>query len=872
MKRHAGRNILLLGAIYALICSSILVSESQGQPENTKSSSQSSSFVSSQIRKGKVAYRQKNYQLAFDEWQKAQKVDPHNEEVRHLLGLVQEKVSVPAETASEVSINEDIYKVEVPAHKKAAFVQERLRDGKIAYRKKNYEKAFIELKQGQSVDPKNEEINHLINAVLEKDPNVAKRLSEPSQPQEVASNKQAADEETPSEAKPMPQTQENTEPIEREDVETYEENNSPADYAVQNLDEVPLNGLPLTLEQCIMIARANNLSVKIAREEAALARWKMAPARRALWPSFDLLWKETRGTTTGQDFIGREVTLEFQKPLITWGKTKALFLQAKINWEIAKRNLQKEVTELDFKVEQAYFILANALKDTQDLRDIYKDSLKDVKMAEKRYKMQLARELEYLKVKSKVDEIFYRVQSADKDLILAQLTLMQILDSRNEEPFTVRAKLGPYDLDTTLEQCVEVALKNRSDLIVNELLIEYNKLGQKVAKSEYRWNVNLEGSVGVNDEAFVSESLDLQSEYFVGVKVTKPFGPHTLEDNFLTQDKVPSVGQTTSTEFTSNTVKWYFWNSTSKISMKESDIKYLKAIDEYIKKRNSIIFEVKKNYYEYLKAKQQLGNNRQKIRVSDEELKISVARLSLNEILDSELLESKDRASRTRSEYGQSLTGYYTAVANLNKSLGLTDYFDLKRGVQDTSKNGISEGWQRYLNSPGEIGNLPNTAGYKEVIDRMEGRKPWWKLFGGSKGVEKKKEEPKTTKDLVAQLTDEGASLYEHGKYQEALDKFKAAEQLDPENLKVQNYLKKTKSKLGQETEEGGKKYNFSAKTNDTDEWLQKGIDAYKEEHYEEAISDLNKVLELDPSNRQAQVYLKRAQSKLSDTQSQNSK
>lgn len=871
MKRHAGRIVLLVIGIYAFFYPSTFVSEIQGQTKNAVSSaSKNSSFVSSQIRKGKVAYRQKNYELAFEEWKKAEEQDPHNEEIRHLLGLVQEKVGEHSEQIADVP-TADIYKVEIPSHKKGAYVNSQIREGKIAYRKKNYEKAFVELKKAQYIDPKNEEARQLIAAVIEKDPEVEKRILESSK--SVSQTETSSEsQETVSETVSAVQAEKTSEPLPDEEISFESEDIASKSYSAVELDEIPLDGLPLTLEQCIMIARANNLSVKIAREEAALARWKMAPARRALWPSFDVLWKETRGTTTGQDFTGREITFEFQKPLITWGKTKALFLQAKINWEIAKRNLQKEVTELDFKVEQAYFILANALKDAQDLRQLYEGSVKDVQMAEKRYKMQLARELEYLKVKSKVDEIFYRVHSADKDLILAQLTLSQILDSRNEEPFTVRAKLGPYELDTTLEQCVETALKNRSDLLVNELLIEYNKLGQKVAKSEYKWNVNLEGSVGMNDEAFVTEDLELQNEYFVGVKVTKPFGPHTLEDNFLTQDKVPSVGQTTSTEFSSNTFKWYFWNSTAKISIKEADIKYLKSIDEYIKKRNSIIFEVKKNYYEYLKAKQQLANNKQKIRVSEEELKISVARLGLNEILDSELLESKDRASRTRSEYGQALTGYYTAVANLNKSLGLTDYFDLKRGVQDTSNNGISDAWQKYLNSPGEIGSLPSTDGYKEAIERLEGKRPWWKVFGGSKSSKKDTAHPKTTRDLVSKLTDEGISFYDQKKYEEALDKFKAAEQLDSDNLKIQSYLRKTKIKLGQEVQEDTKKYNFSSKSNEAEKWLETGISAYKKSNYEEAISALNKVLELDPSNRQAQVYRKRAQSKLSNTQSQNSK
>jgi outer membrane protein TolC/Flp pilus assembly protein TadD len=849
---HTSRTTLLLFGIFAYLSLTNVSSETETS-ESSKSARtiqkpiNIEAFVNSQIGKGKLAYRKKDYNLAIEEWKKVLEVDPKNEEARRLLSSAQEKLQ-------EISPKDDKI-VSVPAYKKEAFVQNQIDIAKRAYRKADYETAYAALKTGLQVDPRNREMKQLMGSLLEKQPS----LEQPPVPQKE--ELPITPEPTEPTPPPQPKTQAEKAPqeISGEQDEYFEPEKSSKDY--KTFEKLPLDGIPLTLEQCIMIARANSLSVKIAREEAALARWKVAPARRALYPSFDVLWKETRGTTTGQDFEGREITLEFQKPLITWGKTKALYLQAQVNWEIAKRNLQKEVTELDFKVEQAYFILANALKDTQDLHALYKDADKDVKMAEQRYKLELARELEFMKVKSKVDEIYYRVQSAEKDLILAHLTLAQILDSRHENPYIVKARLGSYEVETSLEQCIELALKNRSDLIVNELLIEYNRLGQKVARSEYKWNVNLEGSVGVNDEAFISEELDLQDEYFIGVKVTKPFGPHTFEDNFLTQDKVPSVGQTTSTEFTSNTVKWYFWNSTAKINIKEADIKYLKAIDEYIKKRNSIIFEVKKNYYEYLKAKQQLNNNRQKIKVSEEELKISVARLGLNEILDSELLESKDRLSRTKSEYGQALTGYYTAVANLNKSIGLTDYFDLKRGIKEQAADD-PEAWRKFINEPGDIGSLPNTEGYKEVIERLEGKKKsWWQGWGGSSAAAVK--EPRTTQELVEKTTDEGVMLYKQGKYEEALNKFEAALALEPDHLKAQSYSRKTKIKLGKEVEEPVKKSNFSAKGLDADDWFDKGLEAYKKKNYEEAITAWNKTLELDPTNRRAQVYLQRAKSKI---------
>ena len=839
------RVFLLPVSIIITISLSNVFSETEKAPDKATTSSlqtpaEVKSFVSSQTRKGKIAYRNKDYSLAVTEWKKALEVDPHNSEVQQLVSMTEIKIQESASTAPKDST------AVVPSYKKQGYVQNQIRLGKLAYRKKDYPLAYSELKKGEAVDPQNTEIKRLLDTITEKAPDVVKTQSA----QEIT--KPSATEAS------APSTTTQEEPL-------AEERSWESEFlkTSESFEKLPGEGLPLTLEQCITIARANSLTVKVAREEAALARWKMAPARRALWPSFDAYWKETRGTTTGQDFTGREITLEFQKPLITWGKTKALFLQAKLNWEIAKRNLQKEVTELDFKVEQAYFILANAQKDVEDLRQFLQDANKDLKVAEQRYKLELSRELEWLKAKSKVDEIDYRVQSAEKDLILAQLTMAQVLDSRNQNPFTVQAKLGPYGLETTLDQCVELALKNRSDLIVNELLIEYNRLGQKIARSDYKWNVNLEGSVGMNDEAFISESLDMKSEWFVGVKVTKPFGPHTLEDNFIAQDKVPSVGQTTSTQFQSNTLKWYFWNSTAKINIIEADIKYLKAIDEYVKKRNSIIFEVKKNYYEYLKAKQQIENNRQKLKVSEEEAKISVARLGLNEILDSELLDAKDRLSRAKSEYGQSLTGYYTSVANVNKSIGLTDYFDLKRGIEE-GKAQDQEAWKLYFNDPGDIGNIPNTEGFQEFVGRMEGKKPWWQLWGGSSG------KPQTSKDLAEKTVSEGIVLYRQGNYQEALNKFEAAQQLDPENSKAKSYIRNSKVKLGQEVDEPGEQQDFSSKPSEKEKWFNEGLEAYQNKQYDSAVTALNKAAEIDPSDRRTQTYLQRAKDKLSKTQAQN--
>ncbi|MFC1668531.1 TolC family protein, partial [Chlamydiota bacterium] len=195
---------------------------------------------------------------------------------------------------------------------------------------------------------------------------------------------------------------------------------------------------------------------------------------------------------------------------------------------------------------------------------------------------------------------------------------------------------------------------------------------------------------------------------------TKPFGNHSLENNLLSQDKVPSVGQTTSTEFTSNTLKLYLWNSTAKQSIKESDVKYFKALDEYIKKKDSVIFDIRKNYFEFLKSRDQLESNQLKVSVNKEELIIGKA---LNETLISEILNLKDKLYKALIDFEETKTGYFIAIATINKSIGITDFFDYTKGIEE--KESVSNSWKLFINKTHDM----YSKGYKEVITQKENSK-----------------------------------------------------------------------------------------------------------------------------------------------------
>ncbi|MDP8217815.1 MAG: TolC family protein [Candidatus Theseobacter exili] len=842
--------------------------------------------INNHIKQGKKHYSKKRYTEAIAEWNKAVELDPDNGKyAKRLIKKTQKKVEKtskktvkiedplliePPEVEDEDTqgIQSDVFKLgsiepgrtvqatvpssakpdeieiqvmvdEEKQELKEAGSETYLEAGNALYAIKKYDEAIKEFQKALDIDPDSNEASRMIQKARNK---LSKQKSAQVSSQERAKIKLKAT-TAPAVQKKKPEFKA---PVEAQRLLQLRDKASSltslkpsidilTGKATKAVDEADISEpAPLTLEQCITIARLNNPTVRIGLEEVKLARLKEKSARLSLRPTLDILWKETRGTTTGQDFEGREFTFEFQKPL-TAAKQKFAFLQARLNTEVARRNFQKELVELDFKVEQAYFILANSYKDVAYFKKLFENVKKDEVSAETRYKMELSRKLETLKAQSLIADISYKLHSSEKDLILAELTLRQALESRSERPFIIDADLRRYGIATTIDECEELALSNRADLSVDRLMIDYSQYGRKIAKADEKWNVNLEGSVGYNGEAFISESLDMTSEWFVGVKVSKPFGNNTLENHLIAQDKVPSVGQTTSTEFKSNTLKWYFWNNTVKQNITEADVKYLKSIDTYKKKKNSVIFEVRKNYFEYLKSIEQLESNLKKIELQEEQLKIYEARAQLNESTIFEVLDSKDKLVKAKIDFGQAITGYYTAIANLNKAIGVTDYFDLKKGIIDHMVEAASTMWMEYIN-PESIRSfaaeirmekqLPKaewTKNYSQLVDKLRDARAGRlrtpsaadsarmiplseiseqktqiqdKVQTGFSMPQEKEMDPEKIKNDVNRLIDEGKALYRDGAYQTAYETWENALTLDPENSRIKRYMEKARNKM----------------------------------------------------------------------------
>jgi len=99
----------------------------------------------------------------------------------------------------------------------------------------------------------------------------------------------------------------------------------------------------------------------------------------------------------------------------------------------------------------------------------------------------------------------------------------------------------------------------------------------------------------------------------------------------------------------------------------------------------------------------------------------------------------------------------------------------------------------------------------------------------------------------VQDLLDKGAKLYREGKWGDAIEIWKEALTLDPQNRKAKRYIERAKQKLSQSqgiSEVKSAKPTVSIiKKPETDDPLREGILLYREGKYSQAIKIWNKVL-----------------------------
>jgi len=418
--------------------------------------------------------------------------------------------------------------------------------------------------------------------------------------------------------------------------------------------------LELTLEDGIGLALYNNLSIKVAGFEQAKAIWGIqeAKANNGLVLSFshaDTRMKTSSTTTysmTSDGQGGYTVTsngrasspntytsnfdnkFSLSLPLYTGGRVEGLIGQANLNKDVADLGVAKTKQQVKLDATSGYF---NVLQAIQMLK-LNKESVDrlgaHITNVQVRYEVGTVGKSDVLR--SEVE-----LANAQQGLIKAQNAYDQAVASFNNVlgmPLDTEIKVKEnlqYEVYTpTLKDCIQYALKNRSDILQADKSVEIAIQGVKVAKSGKRPTVMLSANQDWNDENFAGTKYP---NWTIGISANI-----NLLDSGLTNAKVRQV---------------------------EEDIG--KAKVQAKQTRESIELEVQQVYLSLREAEKRIDTSKVAVNKAEDDYEIAEVRYEAGVGTNLDILDAQGSLTQAKTNYTQALYDYNASKAKLDKVMGV---------------------------------------------------------------------------------------------------------------------------------------------------------------------------------------------------------
>lgn len=441
----------------------------------------------------------------------------------------------------------------------------------------------------------------------------------------------------------------------------------------------------LSLENSQAVALKNSPQAMTSKREAELARLKQRDAFRALFPNVKLKASHTVGDVTGDVAFTEELYgVEGEQALYQGGRLSNAYKQSKINVELAQAKYSKLENDLDFKVAEAYYNVVAAIMNIRLQKELLDEAAEIAQTAERRHAAGLSTDHEILNVKSRYNQIQFQLATAERDLALARFKLKQAmgLDISEQEidVSEVDTELNFKVIDVDLNECLKAASNNQPDIVLNKLIVESHEYEEKITRGKEDFRVDITGFYGRGDSYYDTEPKNLDNNWSIGLKVSRPFWFATPSYSF-TKDKTSiKVGETDRTGSTVNAGEIAILDKNALSigsEIEESRINRQKAENELIEIRRQAALNIKEAYYNYQESILQVKNALEKVRFHEEAVKVARAQAGLNEALQSQLLEALVQLSDEKSVYIKALSDYNLAIVKINKAIGIKDYYSV---------------------------------------------------------------------------------------------------------------------------------------------------------------------------------------------------
>ena len=412
---------------------------------------------------------------------------------------------------------------------------------------------------------------------------------------------------------------------------------------------VAFGGEILSLEKCINLALAKNQDLKIAQEKIVESQGRKKEAFGNFLPhlsasgSYTRLEESPRMTVL---FGGLEQTLvlgpenlyatqlTLRQPLFAWGRIYHWDRQAGLNYRLVNEEYRQVKNGLVFGVKRAFYntLLARQFvtiaKEAVDVANSHYETTRAL------YKEGRVSDYDVSRAKVQLVNNQTRLIKAKNSLKLAREELSLLLNTELEEPWDVEGELFFEKRDVDLQDAINKALAERSEikqLMIREDIVE---ISIKLARAENRPSVDL----------------------LVNYQYTNPF--YNREEWGGIWNAILSL----------NFPLFSGFSDWGRIKQAKAGLEQVKILNSQVKER--IKLEVRKAIFDMEEAKERIEAQSENVKLARENLRIAEERHRQGLMSQIELRDAQLSLTQAETDYFQSLYDYDVASASLDRALG----------------------------------------------------------------------------------------------------------------------------------------------------------------------------------------------------------
>ena len=391
----------------------------------------------------------------------------------------------------------------------------------------------------------------------------------------------------------------------------------------------------LTLEEAIRIALANNREILVAKEKIEEARQRIKETKAGYFPTINLggtythLNEAPSETGKADSYVSK---LSFDQPLYTSGRLSYANKGASLYYQKPQADLKNAQNKITFQVKKAFYAVLLAQENVGVTEKALDQAKRHLAVVEDFFKVGVVSRFDLLRTQVEVANLKPDLIQARNNLRLSRESLANLL-SLSSASLKLEGELSFEPLKINLEEAMDRALKERSDLRSLKLQKEMSEVALKLAKVQNKPTLALVGNYQYQNPSHGKDEWG--EEWNLNLVLSIP-----LFDG---------------------------WANRARVAQRRSQIK---QIDLSLRGLEAgIDLEIKKAFWDLEASEGRIYAQKKNIEQAEEALSIAEVRYKSGAITNLEVLDAQLALTRVRLGYLKALYDHNVAMAELEKAM-----------------------------------------------------------------------------------------------------------------------------------------------------------------------------------------------------------